>query len=74
MPWISRVLYYVLYLLGFLQDNSSFFIMVAVAGKEKRDEVVGRKVYQVGFSAVVLDFSKNFKIYNFIGSSSSVIF
>ena len=67
MPWVSRTLYYVLYLLSFLQNNPTLFNIVAIAGEEKCNEVVGRKIYQVGFTTVVLDFSKNFKIYGFIG-------
>ena len=32
------------------------FIMVTVTGKEKGYQIVGRKIYQVGFASVVLDF------------------
>ena len=36
--------------------------MRAVAGKEESYVVVGRKVYQVGFTAVVLEFGQDFHV------------
>ena len=43
------------------QDNSSVFVMRAVAGEKKRSQVIGRKVNQVGLAPKVLKLRHHFK-------------
>ena len=40
--------------------------MGAIAGEEESGMVVGRKVYQVGLAAVVLEFRQNLKFVGFV--------
>ena len=57
----------------FCRDNPALFLMVAIAGEEKCDEVVSCKVYQIGSTTVVLDFGKSLKIGGFINVLSNHI-
>ena len=66
MLWIPRVRDHVSYHIYLLENNPSIFFRLTVAGEEKGDEVVCSEVNQVRFTAVVLDFGEDFKIYCFL--------
>ena len=56
-----------------LQDKPAIFVMEAVAGKEESYAIVGCKIYQVGFAAVMLKFRQDFKLIAFLSVLFSLV-
>ena len=69
VPWILRFFLNLIFVLCafFQENNSAGFFKKAIAGEEEGYVVVCRKVYKIGVTTIVLEFSPDFNLLFFEG-------